>query len=107
MPQRPGKTYLFSASDYGAAVARIVPDGHDRYVAVFQPQTVPCPHRPGENAGTNQDYSTMTLLWSPRTQTLHGLLRDHQVGHCGGPAETTSYVARRTNPSAKPPAEGP
>jgi hypothetical protein len=102
------KTYLFSASNYGAAVAQIVPDGQDRYVAVFQPSPVPCPHRPGENAGTNHDYSTMTLLWSPRMQTLHGLLRDHQVGPCGGaPTETTSYVARRTDPAANPPAEGP
>jgi hypothetical protein len=101
------KTYLFSASDYGAAVAKIVPNGRG-YVAIFQPQTVPCPHRPGEDAGTNQDYSTMTLWWSPHTQTLHGLLRDHQVGPCGGgPTETSSYVARRTNPNAKPPAEGP
>jgi hypothetical protein len=102
------KTYLFSASDYGAAVAQIVPDGQDQYVAVFNPHTVPCPHRPGEDAGTNRDYSAMTLFWSPRMQALHGLLRDHQVGPCGsGFTETTSYVATRTNPTANPPAEGP
>ncbi len=101
------KTYLFSATEYGAAIAKIVPDGQG-YVAVFNPHTVPCPHRPGEDAGTNRDYSTMTLFWSPRMQALHGLLRDHQVGPCGsGFTETTSYVATRTNPTANPPAEGP
>jgi hypothetical protein len=102
------KTYLFTASYYGVDVAQIVPDGRSRYVAVFQPQTVPCPHRPGENAGTNQDHSTITLWWSPHTQILHGFERQHQVGACGGgPSETSSYVATRTNPTANPPAEGP
>jgi hypothetical protein len=102
------KTYLFSASYYGVAVAQIVPAGRDRYVAVFPPQTVPCPHRPGEDTGTNRGYSTMTLSWSPDRQSLHGLVRERQVGPCGGgPSETFSYVARRTNPTATPPAEGP
>jgi hypothetical protein len=102
------KTYLLTASYYGVGEAQIAPDGPDRYVAVFQPQPVPCPHRPGEDAGTNQDYSTITLSWSPRTQTLHGISREHQVGPCGGgPAETSSYVATRTNPTANPPAQGP
>jgi hypothetical protein len=101
------KTYLFTASYYGAAVATIMPYGRG-YIAVFQPSPVPCPHRPGEDTGTNQDYSTMTLWWSPHKQTLHGLLRDHQVGPCGGGhTETTSYVATRTNPAANPPAKGP
>jgi hypothetical protein len=100
--------YLFTASYYGLRVAKIVPDGRDRYVAVFQPQTVPCPHRPGEDAGTNQDHSTITLWWSPHTQILHGFERQHQVGACGGgPSETSSYVATRTYPTANPPAEGP
>jgi hypothetical protein len=102
------KTYLYSVSYYGPVVASVVPDGRDRYLATFQPSPVPCPHRPGEDAGTNRDYSTMTLLWSPRMQALHGLLRDHQVGPCGGGApDTSSYVAVRTNPAADPPAEGP
>jgi hypothetical protein len=102
------KTYLFTASYYGVEVAQIVPHGRYQYVAVFQPSPVPCPHRPGENAGTNQDYSTLTLTWSPNKQTLHGLERQHQVGPCGGgPGETSSYVAVRSDPAANPPAEGP
>jgi hypothetical protein len=101
------KTYLFIPSYYGVYAGQIRPDGRDRYRVIFQPSPVPCPHRPGEDTGTNQDYSTMTLWWSPHTQILHGLGRDHQEGPCGGPAETSSYVARRTNPAADPPAEGP
>jgi hypothetical protein len=101
-------TYLFTASYYGVVVAQIVPHGRDQYVAVFRPSPVPCPHRPGENAGTNQDYSTLTLSWSANKQTLHGFEREHQVGPCGGgPSATSSYVATRTNPSANPPAESP
>lgn len=102
------KTYLYTASYYGIAVAEIAPDGPERYVATFQPSTVPCPHRPGEDAGANRDYSTMTLWWTSHEQVLHGLSRDHQVGPCdGGPDETSNYVAVRTNPAASPPAEGP
>jgi hypothetical protein len=102
------KTYLYTASYYGTAGAEIVPDGPDRYLAVFPPQTVPCPHRPGEDAGTNQDYTTLTLWRSPHTQILHGFEREHQVGPCGGGSpDTSSYVATRTNPTANPPAEGP
>ena len=102
------KTFLFAASYYGVDTAEITPDGPDRYVAVFQPQTVPCPHRPGEDTGTNKDYSTIILSWSPSKQTLHGFERQHQVGPCGGgPGETSTYVAVRTDPSADPPAEGP
>jgi hypothetical protein len=102
------KTYLYTASYYGTDVAEIVPDGRERYVATFQPSTVPCPHRPGEDAGTNRDYATITLWWSSHRQILHGLSRDHQVGRCGGaPDDTSSYVAIRTNPATNPPAEGP
>ncbi len=102
------KTYLYTASDYGVDVAEILPDGRERYVAMFQPTTVPCPHRPGEDAGTNEDHATITLLWSPHTQILHGLSQEYQVGPCsGGPAETSSYVVARTNPTAYPPAVGP
>ena len=102
------KTYLYTANDYGVRVAEIVPDGGERYVAVFQPSTVPCPHRPGEDAGTNRSYSTITLWWSSQRQLLHGLGREYQVGPCGSsPTETDSFVAVRTNPGADPPAEGP
>jgi hypothetical protein len=102
------KTFLFTAGYYGVDVAKIVPDGRDRYVAIFQPSRVPCPHRPGQYTGSNQYYSTVTLWWSPDRQILHGLGRDHQVGPCGGgPSETSSYVATRTNPAANPPAQGP
>jgi hypothetical protein len=102
------KTYLFTADYYSEQIAQIVPDGRDRYVAVFQPATVPCPHRPGEDTGTNRSYATVTLRWSPKTQIVDGLAREHQVGACGGgPSETYSYVAKRTDPAANPLAEGP
>jgi hypothetical protein len=102
------QTFLFSADYYRVDVARIVPDGHDKYVALFEPTPVPCPHRPGEDAGTNQYHSTVTLRWSPEKQMLYGFERAHQVGRCGGgPYETSSYVATRTNPAANPPAQGP
>jgi hypothetical protein len=103
------KTYLFTVSYYGVGVAHIVPDGRDRYLGVFQPTTVPCPHRPGEDSGTNRSYSTITLWWSSDMQVIHGLSRERQVGPCGGggPPETYSYVARRTDPAGTPLAEGP
>jgi hypothetical protein len=101
------KTYLFTASYYGVDVATIVPDGRDRYIAVFRPTPVPCPHRPGENAGTNEDSGTITLWRSPHTQILHGLGRERQTGPCGsGIISTSSYVATRTNTTANLPAEG-
>jgi hypothetical protein len=101
------KTYLYSVSDYGVVVANVVPAGKGRYLATFRPETVPCPHLPGEDTGTNQGHATIALWWSPDKQTLHGVGRHHQVGACGGPDETSSYEAKRTNPTAKPPAEGP
>ncbi len=98
------KTYLYTASYYGVDVAEVVPDGRERYVATFQTSSVPCPHRPREDAGTNRAYSTMTLWWSSHKHILHGLSRDYQVGPCGGgPDDTSSYVAVRTNPAAKGP----
>ncbi len=102
------KTHLYIDTFYGTDVAELLRNGRERYLATFAPATVPCPHRPGEDAGTNRDYSTMTLWWSSHRQILHALSRDHQVGPCGGgPAETASYVVARTNPAADPPAEGP
>lgn len=102
------RTYLYTASYYGEKVATIVPADRGRYLARFQTSTVPCPHRPGEDAGTNQDHSTITLWWSSHRQILHGLGRDYQVGPCGGgPGETARYTAVRTDPAANPPAEGP
>jgi hypothetical protein len=102
------KTYLYTVSYYGIMVADVLPARHGRYLATLRPQTVPCPHRPGEDTGTNQDRGAIELWWSPNKQILHGLGRQYQVGACGGgPAETSSYEAKRTNPTAKPPAEGP
>lgn len=102
------KTYLYTASYYGPEVAEIKPEGPERYTATFQPATVPCPHRPGEDAGINRGYTTMTLWWSSHRQILNGLGRERQVGPCGGRSvDTSSYVATRTNPAANPPAEGP
>jgi len=101
-------TYLYTASFYGVEVAEVVPDGRGRYIATFRAHAVPCPHRPGENAGTNEDRKTITIWSSPGDQTLHGLGRSTQVGACGhGRSETDSYVAARTDPTANPPAEGP
>jgi hypothetical protein len=102
------KTYLYTADYYGVVAATVVADGPGRYIGTFRPETVPCPHRPGEDAGTNQVLGTITLWWSSDKQTLHGLSRVNQVGACGGnPPETASYVETRTNPTANPPAEGP
>lgn len=104
----PCKTYLYTVSYYGVELANVVPSGRGRYVATFRPEPVPCPHRAGEDAGTNQGHGTITLWWSPDKQTLHGLGRSWQVGPCGGgPPDTSSYVATRTNPTANPPAKGP
>ncbi|MGO9488214.1 MAG: hypothetical protein ACLQBB_04200 [Solirubrobacteraceae bacterium] len=102
------KTYLYTVSYYRVDVAEVVPDGRERYRAVFRPATVPCPHRPHEDAGSNVDYGTLTLWWSSRRRILHGLSWDYQAGPCGGgPPETSSYTALRTDPGANPPAEGP
>jgi hypothetical protein len=102
------KTYLYSVSYYGVVVAEVVSAGQGLYRATFQIETVPCPHRPGEDAGTNQGRETITLWWSPDKPTLHGVGRERQVGACGGgPADLSSYEIKRTNPTAKPPAEGP
>ena len=93
------ETYLLTASYYGVDVARIEPKGHDRYLAVFRPTIVPCPHRAREVAPTNQEYSRMTLSWSPQTETLRGVGQDRQTGPCGGgPPETASYVATTDEP---------
>jgi hypothetical protein len=101
-------TYLLTESYYGVDVARVEPDGPDRYLAVFRPSTVPCPHRLGEDIKTNQDYTTLTLRLSADGQSLSGQGREHQVGPCGSRfVETADYVATRTNPAARPPAEGP
>lgn len=102
------KTYLYTVSYYGVERAEIVPDGRERYTAIFQSSTTPCPHRPGEDAGTNRDYGTLTLWRSPHKQVLYGLGREHQVGPCGSSRpENSSYVVVPTNPAARPPAEGP
>jgi hypothetical protein len=102
------RTYLYTESYYGVDVAQIERVGPNRFLAVFAPSAVPCPHRPGEDNGENRSYSTITLWWSAEKQTLEGTGRDEQQGPCGGgPPSTESYVARRTNPTAEPPAEGP
>src|ERR1700722_3531057 len=102
------KTYLYTASYYGISVAEVVPHGRGQYLATFRPSAVPCPHRPGEDTGTNEDRTTITLSWSPDQQTIHGLSREYQEGACGGTApETSSYVVVRTDPSANPPRRRP
>jgi hypothetical protein len=101
------KPYMYSVSLYGRTEAKVSPDGRGRYIVIFRPSAVPCPHRPGEDAGTNTDYSTLTLWWASRTK-LEGTGREEQIGPCGGGVPTTKrYVLVRTNPAANPPAEGP
>ena len=102
------ETFLLTATYYAVAIAHVVQTGPGQYVAIFRPTPIPCPHPPGEQRGFNQDHGTITLRWSPDKQTLKGMSRDYQVGPCGGgPAEVDSYVVRRTDPAANPPAQGP
>lgn len=102
------KTYLYTVSYYGVRVAEVVPVSRGRYVATFRPDTVPCPHRPEEDAGTNQNHETITLWWSRDKQALHGLSREYQVGDCGrGAVSTSSDTVVRTYAAANPPAQGP
>lgn len=103
------ETYLLTQSLYNPLeIAPITPDGSGHYTAVFPPSTAPCPHRPGEDAGRNTLYGIITLWWSDDRQTLYGFRRERYVGPCGGgPPETGSYVAVRTNPAANWPADGP
>jgi hypothetical protein len=101
-------TYLFTASYYGIEVAKVVRIGHGRFLAVFRPTTVPCPHRPGEDAGSNKGYKTITFSFEPHSGTIRGLGRERQRGPCGGgPAGIKRYVVERTDPAANPPAPGP
>jgi hypothetical protein len=79
-----------------------------RYFAAFPPETVPCPHYPGENAGTAEDYASFTLWWSANRHEVLALEHEHYVGRrCGGGNETIRWVARRTHPTARTPALGP
>jgi hypothetical protein len=101
-------TVVYTESYYGVDAGEVRPLGHGHYVVNFPPSGVPCPHRPGEDAGINRAYETFTLWWSRSGQELHGMVRDAQVGPCGGgPAEVSSFVAVRSDPTAVPPAEGP
>jgi hypothetical protein len=79
-----------------------------RYVGVFPPEPTPCPHYPGEDAGTSQNYSTFTLWWSANHQAVFAMEHERYVGrNCGGGTESVRWTARRTNPSAAVPALGP
>jgi hypothetical protein len=77
------------------------------YVAHFPAEIVPCPHRPGEDAGSNEDYATFTLWWSAEHQAVFATEKQNQVGRCGGGTERTSWIAKRTDPAAAVPAPGP
>lgn len=80
-----------------------------RYVAVFPPATVPCPHYPGEDAGTSQVYATFTLWRSANREVVYAIEHERYMGQqCGGgQTETVRWVAKRTNPTARMPAMGP
>jgi len=77
------------------------------YVARFPAERVPCPHYPGEDAGSNEDYATFTLWWSADHQAVIATEIAHQIGPCGGGTERSSWVARRTDPAAAAPGPGP
>jgi hypothetical protein len=79
-----------------------------RYVAVFPPESVPCPHRRREKIRTGEDYSSLTLWWSADHQTVDAVEHARYVSsQCLGFTERTRWVARRTDPSAPTPALGP
>lgn len=76
------------------------------YLAVFPPSSAPCPHYPGEDAGTSQDHATFTLEWSANRQEVIATEHERYVGNACGGMETVSWVAKPTNPDS-PPASGP
>ena len=102
------KTYLYTMSYYGVEAAEVVANGRGGYVAKFPPSTVPCPHRRGEDAGTNESRGTITIRWSDAGRTLRGIGRKYQEGACGGgPPDTSRYVATRDGPDCKSARGGP
>lgn len=93
---------------YGFETAPIERQG-SRYVVNWPPSAVPCPHYPGQNAGFSEQYSTLLLRWSVNHETLVGIEGGQSFGKScgGGPPDILRWVARRTNPSARPLAVGP
>lgn len=77
------------------------------YIAAFPPVSVPCAHYPGEDAGTAQSYDVYTLRWSANRQQILAVEQQSSISrHCNG-RQTNSWVATRTNPTARVPAPGP
>jgi hypothetical protein len=101
-------TILGRQTVYGVEMASIQRQG-SRYVVNWPPSAVPCPHYPGENAGSSEQFSTLVLRWSVNHETLVGIERAQSFGKScgGGPPDIVRWVARRTNPSARPLAVGP
>ena len=98
------QTVLTRETLYDVETAPVERQG-GRYVVDWPPSAVPCPHYPGENAGSAEVYATLVLQWSANHQTLAGTERARSVGQpCGGgPPDVIRWVARRTNPAARPP----
>ncbi len=91
---------------YGPSETVLVAHGGS-YTAAFPPVTVPCAHYPGEDAGTAQSYATYMLHWSADRQQLLAVERQSSISrYCSG-TQTTTWVATRTDPTARVPAPGP
>jgi len=91
---------------YGPSeTALVARDGS--FIAAFPPVTVPCAHYPGEDANTAASFDAYRLHWSANRQQV--LAVEHQAStsrNCPG-TSTTTWVATRTNPTARVLAPGP
>lgn len=82
--------------------ASLIEMRNGRYVAEFSPESVPCPHLPGEDAGISDELATFTLWWSAGHQRILAVEHSRYIGRsCGnGETETIRWVAKRTHPNA-------
>jgi hypothetical protein len=93
---------------YGVEMAPVVRYGN-QYVVNWPAEAVPCPHYPGQNAGSIEQQATLMLSWSKSPNTLVGIESAHYFGKAcgGGSPDVVRWVVRRTKPSAPLPALGP
>jgi hypothetical protein len=95
------QTFLIFEGEYGPTEAVLVPHA-GFYTAAFPRYTVPCAHRPGEDAGTAREYSVLKLWWSG--DKILAIEHSRYVGNaCPSGPETKRWVAVRTNPGAAAP----
>lgn len=94
-------TFLIFEAEYGPTEAVLVPHA-GFYTAAFPPYTVPCVHRPGEDAGSAQEYSVLKLWWSG--EEILAIEHSRYVSDaCPGGPETTRWVVVRTTPGSGAP----